>query len=49
MEEGGKVLRNPAGCLKLLFGDLNFSGLPMSLVSPCGTTDPVHAPQSATI
>lgn len=30
-------VRDPAGCLKLLFGDLNFSCLPMSLLCPSGT------------
>lgn len=40
--QGKKVLRNTASCLKLLFGDLNFSCLPMSRVCPCGTEHPVQ-------
>lgn len=41
--EGKKsFVRDPAGCLKLLFGDLNFSCFPMSLVCPCGTQHTVQ-------
>lgn len=41
---GGKkvIERDPAGFLKLLFGDLNFSCFPMSLVCPCGTKQTVQ-------
>lgn len=41
---GEKVLRNTAGCLKLPFGDLNFSCL--SRVCPCGTEHPVNTDEA---
>lgn len=41
--EGKKsFVRDPAGCLKLLYGDLNFSCFPMSLVCLCGTKHTVQ-------